>query len=774
MGLRDTRCSGSRGRSLYDASRQATTAMSEMVIYDLTGATAYTVRVFASNASGDGLPSTEVSTGTTPTAAADNQVTGVRVTPGVGQLTIEWNPVAGATKYTVSLTPAGGSAVTYDRTRTRTVIPSLTSGTEYTVTVMATVGTEAGPVSSSVTGTPQPGKVQNVKVVPHATEPQQLTVTWDELTGATGGYKVQWKSGSQQYDASRQVEETSATTVTTTLGNGTAGTDADPPFDGILHTVRVIGTNAGGDGPASNDVTGTPKPGQVGAADGTDDDVVVTSEVGALAVTWGAIPGASSYKVQWKSGAEVYNTSDRQATANGTSHTIPNLDAAVATYAVQVTATNASGDGAASTENAGNRPKPGQVKNVVVSPAAIPQQLTVTWGAVTGVAATGGYKVQWKSGSQDYDASSRQVSVDGTSTTLGDGTAGTDADPFLDGIPHTVRVIATNDTDADTEDPEDPGDGGDGLASAGVRGTPKPGQVGAADGTDDDVVVTSEVGALMVEWGAITGASGYKVQWKSDQTGETAYSASRQASVTGTSHTIRNLSAVAEYDVQVIARNASGDGLPSAENADNKAKPGQVTGVEVEPGVGTLVVTWDAVPGVSSSDGYKVQWKSATDADYDATNRQDLASTTTQTIDELTAGTRYTVRVIATNEATGTEAPGDGGDGPASAEVMGAPKPGAVATPTVTADAEQLTVVWTALSGAEVTGTEVEYKVQWKSGDQDYASSRQATATASPHVIRNLTGGTAYTVQVIATVASVDGDPSEASRPCRRLPRRTR
>ena len=742
------------GSQQYHSTRQTTTANSGIVIYDLTADT-YMFRVFASNASGDGLPSTDA-TGTSE-AAADNQVTGVRVTPGVGQLTIEWNPVAGATKYTVSLTE-GGNTETYDRTRTRTVIPSLTSGTEYTVTVMATVGTEAGPVSSSVTGTPQPGKVQNAKVMAHADNPQQLTVTWDRLEGvaATGGYKVQWKSGSQQYDASRQVSVDQATEPTTTLGDATPATDT--PLDGVAHTVRVISTNAGGDGPASNEVTGTPKPGQVGAAEGTDDDVVVTSEVGALMVKWGAIPGASSYKVQWTDAASPSDTDfgeTNQATPAGTNHTIPDLEAGIQ-YTVQVIATNASGDGTASDRVTGT-PKPGQVKNVVVSAATNPQQLMVTWGVVPGVSSSDGYKVQWKSGTQDYDASARQVLVTNTNTILGDGTEGTDDDTPLDGIRYTVRVIATNEatgTDA-------PGDGGDGPASAGVTGTPKPGQVGAATEDDDNVVVTSEVGALAVTWGAITGASGYKVQWKSDQTGEDAYSASRQASVTGTSHTIRNLSAVAEYDVQVIARNASGDGLASAENADNKAKPGQVTGVEMEPGVGTLVVTWDAVPGVSSSDGYKVQWKSATDADYDATNRQDLASTTSNTIDELTAGTRYTVRVIATNEATGTEAPGDGGDGPASAEVMGTPEPAQVTGVSAPDDEpEQLTVSWTLLTGDEVTGTDVEYKVQWKSGDQEYASSRQAITTETPYVIRNLTGGTAYMVQVIATVASVDGDAS--------------
>ena len=65
--------------------------------------------------------------------------------------------------------------------------------------VIATNASGDGTASAEVTGTPKPGKVQNVQVVV-PTAPQQLTISWDAVDGATGGYKVQWKSGSQQYD----------------------------------------------------------------------------------------------------------------------------------------------------------------------------------------------------------------------------------------------------------------------------------------------------------------------------------------------------------------------------------------------------------------------------------------------------------------------------------------------------------------------------------------------------------------------------------------------
>ncbi len=69
-----------------------------------------------------------------------------------------------------------------------------------------------------------------------------------------------------------------------------------------------------------------------------------------------------------------------------------------------------------------------------------------------------------------------------------------------------------------------------------------------------------------------------------------------------------------------------------------------------------------------------------------------------------------------------------------------------------------LVVSWAAVSGA--TG----YKVQWKSGDENYdAAARQAVvADGTTYTIANLIGGTEYTVRVIATRTDVDdGPPSD-------------
>ena len=199
-----------------------------------------------------------------------------------------------------------------------------------------------GTPSDEVTGTPKaaaPGKVAGVNV---AEGVEQLTVSWNAVTGASG-YKVQWKSGSQGYnEADRQRVVTSTTTHTIT--GLTAGTQ---------HTVIVTATRTNADdGTPSDEVTGTPK----AAAPGKVAGVSVTEGVGQLTVSWNAVTGASGYKVQWKSGSQEYNESDRQRTVTGGSTTVHTITGPTAgtVYTVRVAATKLhANDGQPSSEVAG-------------------------------------------------------------------------------------------------------------------------------------------------------------------------------------------------------------------------------------------------------------------------------------------------------------------------------------------------------------------------------------------------------------------------------------
>ncbi len=74
-------------------------------------------------------------------------------------------------------------------------------------------------------------------------------------------FKVQWKSGSQGYDATRQAvlapKPMTATNVTYYFAH-MPSYDITGLTNGVEYTVRVIATNAGGDGPPSQEQTATP------------------------------------------------------------------------------------------------------------------------------------------------------------------------------------------------------------------------------------------------------------------------------------------------------------------------------------------------------------------------------------------------------------------------------------------------------------------------------------------------------------------------------------
>ena len=85
---------------------------------------------------------------------------------------------------------------------------------------------------------------------------QDLAVSWEATQGGASatGYKVQWKSGTEEFDGSadstRQAVLNDTATLTYTVTGLTNGTE---------YTVRVIASNAFGDGPPSSEVSGTPE-----------------------------------------------------------------------------------------------------------------------------------------------------------------------------------------------------------------------------------------------------------------------------------------------------------------------------------------------------------------------------------------------------------------------------------------------------------------------------------------------------------------------------------
>ena len=104
----------------------------------------------------------------------------------------------------------------------------------------------------------------------------------------------------------------------------TAVNDADTTNDTVSLTHSAASTDADYSGITIAGVTVTVEDNDLAPVTG----VMLTPGDGTLVVNWTQVPNATGYEVQWKSGGQGYNTSDRQATvASGstTSHTIPSL-----------------------------------------------------------------------------------------------------------------------------------------------------------------------------------------------------------------------------------------------------------------------------------------------------------------------------------------------------------------------------------------------------------------------------------------------------------------
>ena len=395
-----------------------------------------------------------------------------------------------------------------------------------------------------------------------------------------------------------------------------------------------------------------------------------------LVVTWTAVDTATGYTVQWTSGGQGYNTTNRQATVTSgttTSHTITGL-ANGTEYTVQVSATRTGAtDGPPSAEVTGTPAVP-TAAGITVSTTAV----TVTEQDSTG----DGYTVVLDT----------EPTADVVVTVAGH--VGTDVTANPTTLTFTMSnwetaqtVTVTADDDADTTDDSVALTHSAASADSGYSGITIDGV--AVTVNDNDTAQVTGVGVvpgnaqLVVTWTAVDTATGYTVQWTSG--GQGYNTTNRQATVTSgttTSHTITGLANGTEYTVQVSAtRTGANDGTPSAEVTGTPTVPppppppppdlAQVLGVGVAPGNAHLVVTWTAVDqrtAVDTATGYTVQWMSGSQG-YNTGDRQapvTSGSTTRYTIPSLTNGTAYTVRVIATR--TGAT------DGPPSEEMTGTPR----------------------------------------------------------------------------------------------------
>ena len=113
------------------------------------------------------------------------------------------------------------------------------------------------PGAASATEADVPEAPRHLRVSPG--ESGELVVSWEAPAGdggsAISGYKVQWKSGSEDYDGAPE-----STRQAAVAGPGRLTRTISDLKDGTEYTVRAIATNGVGGGAPSAEATATPRP----------------------------------------------------------------------------------------------------------------------------------------------------------------------------------------------------------------------------------------------------------------------------------------------------------------------------------------------------------------------------------------------------------------------------------------------------------------------------------------------------------------------------------
>ncbi|MBR0225281.1 MAG: right-handed parallel beta-helix repeat-containing protein, partial [Thermoguttaceae bacterium] len=166
--------------------------------------------------------------------------------------------------------------------------------------------------------------------------------------------------------------------------------------------------------------------------------------------------------------------------------------------------------------------------------------------------------------------------------------------------------------------------------------------------TPPTITTTSSTSdSITVKWNAVTNATGYVVEYKS----ETDANYASMSSTVSTSRTITNLTPGTNYKIRVYAL---GDGTNNSNSTYSAVKDVKTQSVMLTtPTITTtssttssITIKWNSVENAS---GYVVAYKKSTDSSYTVMSP---TTTTSRTITNLSANTTYNVKLYAQGDGT--------------------------------------------------------------------------------------------------------------------------
>ncbi len=587
----------------------------------------YYWRVLATNSAGDSNWSAQFNFTTLPTIAGapvlvspSNNSTNQSLTP-----TLSWNAVIGADSYKVQLSDDPGFATfIIDQSgviETTLNVTGLSNETQYYWRVLSTnsAGDSEWSIPFNFTTLP------NIAAVPVLVSPSNNstnesltpTLSWNAVSG-TNSYKVQV---SEDAGFATFIIDQSGVTVTTLNITGLS--------NDTQYYWRVLATNSAGDSEWSTPFNFTTLPTIAGVPVLISPSNNSTNQSLNPTLSWNAVNGADSYKVQLSDDAGFSNIVFEQLDITTSSVDITGLSNDTQYY-WRVLATNSAGDSNWSAPfNFTTLPTIAGAP-VLVSPTdnSTNQSLTppLSWNAVTGADS---YKVQL---SDDPGFATFIIDQSGvTETTLNITELSNDSQYYW-------RVLSTNSA-------------GDSNWSATFNFTTLPtiAAVPVLVSPSDNSTNQSLIPTL--SWNAVPAADSYKIQL-SDDAGFSTFIVN-QSGLIGTSFAVTGLSDNTQYYWRVLATNSAGDSnwstpfnfttLPNIADAPVLASPSNnSTNQSLTP-----TLSWNAVTG---ADSYKVQVSD--DAGFATFIIDEVGVTeTTLNVTGLSNDLQYYWRVLATNSA---------------------------------------------------------------------------------------------------------------------------
>ncbi len=510
VGLTWTASSGS-GTITYNILRSTTsgsgystlaTGVSATSYSDLTalnGITYYYV-VTATNVGGTSANSSEVSA--RPISAFT--ISAVTVNGG-SALQVSWGAATGAAAYTLKYgTATGVYGTTVSTSATSpTTISSLTAGTTYYFMVVGTNAVGSGTsvnATSEMTGVPE--STFSISSISQPTS-GQATIAFGTSTGSTS-YTVKYGTSSGSYPTTASTSATTPYTVTG-LTNGT-------PYYFMVYAINASGTLA-----APSEVTLTPI-----AAPGVPSALSATGGISNIGLSWTASSGSGT--ITYNILRSTTSGSGYTSLATGVSATTYSDLTALngTTYYYVLTATNAGGTSANSSEVSARPISSFTISAVAANNTAGGSALQVSWGAATGAAA---YTLKYGTTTGVYGTT---VSTSATSPTT--------VSSLTPGTTYYFMVVATNAV----------GSGTNVNATAELTGVP----MAAFTMTAATRATTSSA----VSWASSAGSTSYTLKYGT-ATGVYGTTVSTSAS---SPTTVSSLTGGTTYYYRVTAVNGSG------------------------------------------------------------------------------------------------------------------------------------------------------------------------------------------------------------------------